>query len=148
MNVRMKNPLEVLNVFPAVQNLQAPIYQSGLPAELLGYVGLRVSQMTNCEFGIKQAFVRAEGNGTALKRLPQVQGWKTSAAFSSTERIALELAEAVTELKDGYNSLTDKLWSSVEEHFNEQESAALLLFISAMNMFVRLNVATRRLTTD
>jgi alkylhydroperoxidase family enzyme len=143
MNVRMKNPLEVLNVYQVIQNLQAPIYQSGLPVELLGYVGLRISQMTNCKFGINQAFIRAEGNPVAEERLPQVQDWKTS-----EERAAIELAEAVTELNDSYNSVSDQLWSKVEEHFNEKEFAALLLLISAMNMFVRLNLATRRLIAD
>lgn len=146
MNERMKSPILVLNVTPVIQSLQAAIYQIGLPFELLGYIGLRVGQLTNCKFAINQAFIRAEGNTVAQEHLNQVLDWKTSKAFSPSERIALELTEAVTRLKDEYDSVTDKLWSSVEDHFNEEQRAALLLFISSMNMFARLNVATRRLS--
>jgi hypothetical protein len=51
-------------------------------------------------------------------------------------------------LKHRYNSVPDSLWLRVENNYNEKETAALVLFISMMNMFTRINVSTRQLTAD
>lgn len=148
METRMKNPALVLDVNPAIQAMMAPIFQSGISFELLEYVGLRVGQMNNCELCIGQSFHKAETNPGIKERIEYVLDWKKSNKFSESEQVALELTEAITELKDRYNSVSDLLWSNVEKYFGEKERAALVLFISVMNMFTRINVATRQLTPD
>jgi AhpD family alkylhydroperoxidase len=148
MKTRMKNPALILGVNPAIQSIISPIYQSGISPELLEYIGLRVGQMNNCELCIDQAFVRAEKDATTKDRIEHVLDWKKSNLFNEAEQAALEVAEAITELKDKYNSVPDSLWLKVENHYNETQIAALVLFISIMNMFTRINVATRQLTAD
>lgn len=148
MESRMKNPAMILEVNPAIQAIMSPIYQSGISKELLEYVGLRVGQINNCELCISQSFVKSENNPTIKERIEDVLDWKASTAFDGTEQAAFELAEAITKLENKYNSVSDTLWLKLEGFFNEKELAALVLFISMMNMFTRINVATRQLTAD
>lgn len=148
MEARMKNPAKVLNVNPAIQSMMSSIYLSGISLELLEYLGLRVSQMNNCELCIDQSFVRAGEDPVIGKRIEQVLDWKKSTAFNEAERAALEVTEAITLLKDRYDSVSDALWSTLANHYNEAERAAIVVFVAAMNMFTRINVATRQTTAD
>lgn len=81
-------------------------------------------------------------------RLRSVSNWREATCFSPAKRIALALAEAVTELKDRYNSVPDHLWNEVQQHYQESPLAGLLLFIAVSNMFMRINVVTRQMTPD
>lgn len=122
------------------------IYQSEISFELLEYVGLRVGQMTSCELCIGEAITKANGSPTTRDRMEHVLSWKNSKIFSPSEQVALELTEAITQLNNKYDSVSDELWKKVDSFFNEKEIAALVLFISVMNMFTRINVSTRQLT--
>ncbi|HEU0228300.1 MAG TPA: carboxymuconolactone decarboxylase family protein [Arachidicoccus soli] len=148
MESRMKNPALVLGVNPAIQTMMGSIYQSGISVELLEYVGLRVGQINNCELCIGEAIVKSKDNPSTRDRIEQVLNWKKSGAFKEDEEVALELTEAITYLKEKYDSVSDELWEKVEKHFEEKERAGLILFISIMNMFTRLNVATRQVQAD
>lgn len=148
MESRMKNPALLLNVNPAIQTMMGAIYQSGISLELLEYVGLRVGQMNNCELCIGESIVRSKDNPSTRERIEFVLNWENSQKFSEKEQTALEFTEAVTKLDNKYQSVSDELWSRVESYFDEKEKAALVMFISAMNMFTRINVATRQLTAE
>lgn len=144
----MKNPALVLGANPSIQTLMESIYQSGISFELLEYVGLRVGQMTSCELCIGEAITRANGNPTTRDRIEYVLNWRNSKIFSEPEQAALELTEAITKLDNKYHSVTEELWQKVEIFFSEKEIAALILFISAMNMFTRINVSTRQFEAE
>ncbi|WP_177199899.1 carboxymuconolactone decarboxylase family protein [Flexibacter flexilis] len=144
----MKNPALVLGVNSAIQTMMGSIYQSGISFELLEYVGLRVGQINNCELCIGEAIVKAKDNPVTRDRIEHVLSWRDSKLFNESEQAALELTEAITRLENKYESVSDELWLKVETHFGEKEKAALVLFISVMNMFTRLNVATRQLMPE
>lgn len=144
----MKNPALILGVNSAIQSMMGPIYQSGISAETLEYVSLRVGQMNNCELCIGGSITRAKDNPAISDKIEFVVNWKHSNKFTEAEQTALELTEVITKLDDKYQSVSDGLWTKVENHFNEKERAALVMFISVMNMFTRINVATRQLTAD
>lgn len=144
----MKNPALVLDVNPAIQTIMGSIYQSGISLELLEYVGLRVAQINNCELCIGEAIVKAKDNPSTRDRIEYVLQWKNSHWFNASEQTALELAESITVLENKYQSVSDELWLRVERYFGEKERAALILFICIMNMFTRINVATRQLTAE
>lgn len=148
MEARMKNPALILDLNPSIQRMIGSIYQTGISLELLEYVGLRVGQMNNCELCVGESMVRANGNSVTRERIEHVLTWKHSEMFTDQERTALELTEAITRLDNRYESVSDELWSKVEKYFSEIEKAALVMFISVMNMFTRINVATRQLTPD
>lgn len=148
MVTRMKNPALVLGVNPAIQTIMGSIYQSGISFELLEYVGLRVGQLNNCELCIGEAIIKAKDNPVTRDRIEHVLSWKDSQLFNESEHTALELTEAITKLENKYESVSDELWLKVEKYFGEKEKAALVFFISVMNLFTRLNVATRQLTPE
>ena len=148
MKSRMKNPALLLDANPAIQTMMGSIYQSGISLELLEYVGLRIGQMNNCELCTGLAIVKGKGNPVTRDRIEHVCSWKDSNIFNESEQTALELTEVITKLENKYDSVSDELWSRVEQHFKEKEKAALVFFISVMNMFTRINVATRQLTPD
>lgn len=148
MEKRMKNPALILGVNPAIQSIMGSIYKSGISGELLEYVALRVGQINNCELCINEAIVKAENNASTRERIEYVLDWKASNQFNSAEKAALELTEAITVLDKKYDSVSDELWLKIENFYGEQEKAALILFISVMNMFTRINVATRQLTAE
>lgn len=145
---RMKNPALVLGINPSIQSMMGTIYQSGIPIELLEYVGLRVGQINSCELCIGEAIFKAQNNPVTRDRIEHVLTWQDSKIFNESEQAALELTEAITKLENRYNSVPDELWFKVEKHFNEKEKAALVFFISVMNMFTRINVSTRQLTAE
>ncbi|SEA09267.1 Alkylhydroperoxidase family enzyme, contains CxxC motif [Arachidicoccus rhizosphaerae] len=148
METRMKNPALILGANPAIQTLMGTIYQSGISLELLEYVGLRVGQLNNCELCIGESLVRAKNNVVTRNRIEYVLTWQTSDAFDEAEKTALELTEAITKLEHKYESVSEVLWKRTEQFFNEKERAALVMFISVMNMFTRINVATLQLTAE
>ena len=54
----------------------------------------------------------------------------------------LALTDAVTHI-DGYESVPDELWDSVEKHFGTQGAHDVLVSILAINTFNRLSITTR-----
>ncbi|QNL50145.1 carboxymuconolactone decarboxylase family protein [Olivibacter sp. SDN3] len=148
MEKRMNNPALILGVNPAIQTMMGSIYQSGISPELLEYVGLRVGQMTNCELCIGEAIGKAKDNPITRDRIEYVLSWRDSKKFNESEQTALELTEAITKLENKYESVSDELWQKTEKYFGEKERSALVVFISVMNMFTRINVATRQLTAE
>lgn len=113
------------------------IYQSGISYKLLEYVGLRVGRINSCELCIGKSLVRVKDNPTVRDCIEYVLNWEASRKFNEAEEAALALTEAITKLEKKYESVSDELWSKIEKPFGEQEKAALVLFISVMNMFTR-----------
>lgn len=149
MKARMKNPAVVLpGANTGIQSLLSAIFQSGVPKEVLDLVSLRVGQLNVCELCIGQAMGGIEPGSKQAQRLESVAAWQNADYFSEQERVALALAEAVTKLDGRYDSVPDTLWNDVERLYDETARAGLILFISAMNMFTRINVSTRQITPD
>lgn len=149
MQARMKNPAVILpGANGAIQALMASIYQSGVAKDVLDLVGLRVGQLNVCQLCIGQAMSGLEPGGKQAERLQAVGTWRNADGFTEAEQVALALAEAITDLDGRYDSVPDALWSDVERLYPEPARAGLVVFISAMNMFTRINVSTRQLTAD
>ncbi len=53
-------------------------------------------------------------------------------------------AEAVTRLSDRPDPVPDDVWKEAARHYDEPGLAALLLSIASINVWNRLNVATRQ----
>ena len=149
MESRMKNPAMLIKgANPGIQMMMQGVFQSGIDKTALDFASLRVGQMNNCELCIGQSLSGVDRDADASNRLLSVATWRTADCFTPPERAALALTEAITELKAKYDSVPDALWREVETHFDETPRAGLVLFICAMNMFTRINVATRQLTPD
>jgi AhpD family alkylhydroperoxidase len=127
----------------AIRALNEATTQGGVPQQTLDLVHLRVSQINGCSVGVGAA-ARARKKGETEERLHTVVAWRDAPYFSDAERAALALAEAVTRLADRPDPVPDDIWDEAAKHYDERGLAALLLWISAVNVFNRLNVATRQ----
>jgi AhpD family alkylhydroperoxidase len=145
MRERMKNPAVIIpGAMKAIQDLNAAIYQSSVPAAVLGLVHLRASQINGCSSCVEAGSCNAKRQGETDERLFAVAAWRDAPYFTDAERAALALTEAVTRLADRTDPVPDEVYDEAAKQFDEEQLAALILMIATTNVFNRLNIATRQ----
>ena len=113
-----------------------------LDVTLRELIRLRASGLNGCAFCLDMHAHDALKNGEALQRIVAVTTWREARhLFTAREQAALALTDAVTRL--GEDGVTDEVWGEAAAEFDEKELVELLLSISTINVWNRLNVATR-----
>lgn len=144
MEVRMKSPALIIpDAMTAIRSLNDAVQQGGVPQRTLDLVHLRTSQINGCAVCLGAA-VRARKDGETDERLFALSAWRDTPYFSDAERAALALTEAVTRLSDRTDPVPDGIWDEAARHYDEKQLAALVLWIANVNVFNRVNVATRQ----
>jgi AhpD family alkylhydroperoxidase len=143
--LRMPNPAFVIpDGFQGIGKLLGAVAQGGVPASTLELVGLRVSQINGCTACVQGHWEEAKKAGETDERLVSVAAWRESPYFDDAERVALALSDALTRLADrSDDAVPDDLWQAVRAHYDERQTAALLLQIGTLNLFNRINVAVK-----
>src|SRR5262249_13885947 len=126
----------------ALYALNAAI-EKGIPQRTLGLVQLRASQINGCGVCVDMHPRLMKKQGETDERLFAVAAWRDAPYFSDGERAALALTEALTRISDNPDPVPDALWNEVTQHYDERSLAALVLAIAGINVWNRLNVATR-----
>jgi alkylhydroperoxidase family enzyme len=90
------------------------------------------------------AAVKARKDGETDERLFTLSAWRDTPYFSNAERAVLALTEAITRLSDRTDPVPDGIWDEAARHYDEKQLAALVLWIATVNVFNRVNVATRQ----
>jgi AhpD family alkylhydroperoxidase len=145
MQARMKQPvLLVPDAMKAMQALHVAAEKTGAPAKTLGLIELRVSQINGCGVCVDMHAVGMKKAGETDQRLFGLAAWRDTPYFTDAERAALALAEALTRIADRPDAVTDEIWNDARKHFDEQALAGILLSIAGINVWNRLNVATRQ----
>jgi AhpD family alkylhydroperoxidase len=149
MQARMKNPAMILpEAMAALQALGAAAAKGGVPRRTLELVHLRASQINGCSVCLDGHHRLARKAGESDERLFTVAGWRDAPYFSDAERAALALTEAVTRLSDRSDPVPDDVWNEAARHYDETALAALVLAIASINVWNRLNVATRQVAGE
>jgi AhpD family alkylhydroperoxidase len=149
MKARIPNPAMLLpGVLETVQALAAIPEKNGLPMKTLGLVHLRASQINGCSVCVDMHSRLMKHAGETEERLFAVSAWRDAPYFSDAERAALALTEATTRLSDREDPVPDAIWDEAARHYNERELAALVLAIAVINVFNRINVATRQVAGE
>ncbi|HEY4211689.1 MAG TPA: carboxymuconolactone decarboxylase family protein [Steroidobacteraceae bacterium] len=145
MQARMKNPAAIVpGALEAIQSLIATVQQGGAPAATLQLAHLRASQINGCAPCVEGGVQHARQAGETLERLSAIAVWRESQRFTEPERAALALAEAMTRLSDRADAVPDAVWEEAARHFDERGLAGLVLWLGLVNLFNRVNVATRQ----
>ena len=145
MEARMRNiAMVVPDAMQALHALKASAEKGGVPSRTLGLVELRASQINGCSVCVDMHARSLKKAGETDERLFAVAAWRDAPYFTDAERAALALTEAVTRIADRPDSVSDEIWAEAGRHYDEQGLAALLIAISAINVWNRLNVATRQ----
>jgi AhpD family alkylhydroperoxidase len=145
MQARMKNPAMIVpNAMQALLALGASAEKGDVPSRTLGLVHLRASQINGCSLCVDMHPRMLKKAGETDERLFALAAWRDAPYFSEAERAALALTEAITRISDRADPVPDEIWKEAAGHYNERALAALILSIATINVWNRLNVATRQ----
>jgi AhpD family alkylhydroperoxidase len=145
MQARMKNPAFIVpEAMPALMALGKAAEKAGVPSRTLTLLHLRASQINSCSFCVDMHARELKKAGETDERLFAVAAWQETPYFSDAERAALALAESMTRLSDRSDAVPDAVWDEAKRHYDERALAALVLSIASVNLWNRLNVATRQ----
>ena len=145
MQSRMQNPARLVpEAMHALLALGRSAQKSGIPSRTLELVHLRASQINGCSFCVDMHARDLKKAGETDERIFAVAAWHDSPYFTEVERAALALTEAVTRLSDRTNAVPDEIWADAARHYEEPALASLVLSIATVNLWNRLNVATRQ----
>ncbi|OXM64301.1 MULTISPECIES: carboxymuconolactone decarboxylase family protein [Amycolatopsis] len=145
MTTRMKNPAYVLpDGMKGIGTLLKAVNDSGLPAAVREFTGLRVSQINGCAACVYGHVAEARKAGETDERIFNVAAWREAPFYSDAERAALELAEHATRLADlSREGVPDRVWDDAADHFDERQLSGLILAIALTNLFNRINVTIK-----
>lgn len=145
MQARMNNVATLVpDAMRALQALGASGDKGGVPPQTIGLIQLRASQINGCSVCVDMHPRLLKKAGETDERLFAVAAWRDAPYFTDAERAALALTEAVTRLSDQADPVPDAIWDEAARHYDEAALASLLIAISAINVWNRLNVATRQ----
>jgi len=114
-----------------------------LPARTLLLVELRASQVNGCSVCVDMHSRQLRKAGETNERLDTLAAWRDVPYFTDAERAALAMTEAVTKVE-----VLDDVWDEAAAHYDEQQLAALVIAIANINVWNRLNIATRQVSGE
>jgi AhpD family alkylhydroperoxidase len=145
----MKHPAMIIpDAMQALQALGASSKKCGVPSGTLGLVQLRASQINGCSVCLDMHARELREAGETDERLFVVAAWREAPYFTDAERAALALTEAITRLSDRADPVPDEIWDEATRHYDEPALAALIIAIANINIWNRLNVATRQVAGE
>jgi AhpD family alkylhydroperoxidase len=149
MQSRMRHPAMIIpDAMKALHGLSSAIGKSGLERSIIGLVELRASQINGCGVCVDMHARQMKQAGETDERLFAAAAWRDTPYFSDAERAALALTEAVTRLSDRPDAVPDEIWRDAAQNFDEPALAGLLLAIATINVWNRLNAATRQIAGE
>jgi|SRR5581483_6444426 len=149
MQARMQQPVMILpEAMQAMQALSASAEKSGVPKKTIDLVLLRASQINGCSVCVDMHYRLAKRAGETDERLIAVSAWRDAPYYSDAERAALALTEALTRIADRPDPVSDDVWNEAASHFDEKQLAGLLIEIGVINVWNRLNVATKQVAGE
>ncbi|TWB48207.1 carboxymuconolactone decarboxylase family protein [Nitrospirillum viridazoti] len=138
--------LDYANASPAGMKALGGVYgyitQSGLPAELVNLVYLRVSQINGCAYCIDMHSRDLLKGGLDVEKLVLVPAWhEAGALFTEREQAALRWAETVTRVAE--TAVPDAEFQAARARFSDKELADLTIAIGLMNGYNRMAISFR-----
>jgi AhpD family alkylhydroperoxidase len=104
-------------------------------------IEIRASQINGCAFCLDMHWKDAVAAGETDERLYMLTAWRESPLYTEQERAALELCEAVTLIAG--NGVPDDVWERAAAAFTEDELGQVVLAITVINAWNRLQITTR-----
>jgi AhpD family alkylhydroperoxidase len=138
----------VADAMDALQALGKAVGNGLVPDQTLELVHLRASQINGCSVCLAGHSRAARKAGETDDRLATLAAWREAPYFTDAERAALALTEAVTRLSDRADPVPDEIYDEAAQHYDEAALATLILAIANINVWNRLNAATRQIAGD
>ena len=145
MQALMQNPAKLLpDVMNSSKLMNKAAFHSGVDHETLELVHLRASQLNGCSVCVVGHARIAQKGGETDDRLTAIGAWRDAPWFTDAERAALALTEAVTRIADTADPVTDEIWAEAAKHYDEAQLSAILLGVGMVNLWNRINLATKQ----
>jgi AhpD family alkylhydroperoxidase len=142
----MKHPAMIVpGAMKSLHALAQAAADTGVAPEILEMAHLRASQINGCSICVLMHTADLRKRGVSEDRITAISAWRETPFYTEAERAALALAESVTRLADKPDAVPDPVWNAAAAHFDEQHLAGLLLGIAGINVWNRLNAATRQM---
>jgi AhpD family alkylhydroperoxidase len=132
----------------ALARLAKVSQQADIPATTHYLMHLRASQINGCAVCVDMHSRELKLAGEPDNRIHLVAAWREAPYYSDAERAALALTEAVTRLADRPEAVSDEVWDEAAKHYDEAQLGSLVLSIASINVWNRINAATRQITGD
>ncbi|WP_431710394.1 carboxymuconolactone decarboxylase family protein [Glutamicibacter uratoxydans] len=123
------------------QQLTASARAAGISTRLTELVNLRVSQINGCAFCLDLHIRQALAAGETMQRISLLDVWEDTALFDETEKAALTIAEAATELPN-YEERVAAL-ASARMVLDEKQFSVIQWIAVSMNAFNRISILSR-----
>lgn len=102
---------------------------------------LRASQINQCAFCVRLHARDAISSGESGDRVAVLAAWKETEYFTSKERAALELVEAITLVSDG--QVPDSIYEQAAENLSKEELSAIEWLAVVINTWNRIAISSR-----
>jgi AhpD family alkylhydroperoxidase len=146
MQARMQSPaLTLPGALDALRQLARCAEQAGLSRSLQELCNLRASQINGCAVCVEMHSRALAKLGEPQERIFALAAWREAPYYSDAERAALALSEATTRISDRADPVSDEIWQDAVRHFEPPVLAALVLSIATVNVWNRLNAATKQI---
>lgn len=142
MQARMNLPQAAAGGYQAMMGLEKFLHGSALPPTILELVKIRASQINGCGYCLHMHTSDAKKAGETDERLFAIGAWRESPLFTDEERAALALTESATRIADSAG-VPDDVWDEAADNFDEATLGALIMAISTINAWNRMNVTIR-----
>ena len=147
MQARMKSPaLTLPGAFDAMMALVKSVEAGDVPRSTLELMNLRASQINGCAVCLDLHSRALKKMGEPDERIFAVAAWREAPYYSDAERAALALTEATTRIADRGDPVPDEIWNEAAQHYSEKALSSLVLSIAVINVWNRLNAATRQIS--
>lgn len=124
--------------YKALAAIEAALAQSSLPVATRELVRMRSSQINGCAYCLDMHHKDARAAGETEERLYMLDAWREATVYTDAERAALALTEAVTKISDAH--VPAEVEAEARRHFDEEQYAALVFLIVAINSWNRLAI--------
>lgn len=145
MQARLKSPAFTLpGAMDAMRALAQSVAHGDVPRQTLELVNLRASQINGCAVCVDMHSRALKKLGETDERIFAIAAWREAPYYTAAERAAFALAEATTRVADRADPVPDDIWNEAARHYGEAALASLVLSIGVINLWNRLNAATKQ----
>lgn len=118
--------------------VRAAAEEAGLGRIVMELVNLRVSQINGCAYCLDLHTRQALDEGETPQRLAVLPAWRDTRLFTETERAALGLAEALTDLPEGEHR--EEVFAKYQGLLSAEQLSVLSWAVVTMNAFNRVSI--------
>lgn len=126
--------------FDAIASIEAALRDGPIPLTTRELVKIRASQINRCAYCLDMHTKDALHAGEDPIRLGLIAAWEEATCFTDAERAALAVTEALTTVGDHH--VPAAVEADARRHYDDNEYAALVWAIIAINAWNRLAIAS------